>query len=260
MLLAHVSEAAAALEPVSLAEIGRAALLDRTDTKFTVPATRIPDLIRRCERDYRVLEVAGERLSRYRTVYYDTSELVFYHAHHAGHFPRYKVRVRSYEDTGIRFAEVKRKTNTARTVKSRAEIGRGAPRALDALWSVVEPEHRVADVFDLLRETATVSFRRITLVHRAIAERVTIDTMIGCEADGRRADFPGLAVVEVKRAIRAPSHLAGELAALHVRAATISKYCLAIASLDERAKKNRFKAILRRLDKYHLSDHDHPGH
>ena len=260
MLLAHISEAAASLAPVSLAEIGRAALLNRVDTKFTVPASSIAGLIRRSERDYRALEVAGERLSRYRTAYYDTSELAFYHAHHAGRFPRYKVRVRSYEDTGVRFAEIKRKTNTERTVKSRAEVDRQSVRAVDALWTVIEPEHLVADVFDLLRETAIVSFRRLTLVHHAIAERVTIDTMITCESADRRASFPGLAVVEVKRATRAPSQLADELDGMHIRAATISKYCLAIASLHDRAKKNRFKAVLRRLDKYHLSDHGHSSH
>jgi hypothetical protein len=259
MLLARLGEAAAVLEPVSLAEIGRAALLDRMDTKFTVAATSIADLIRRSERDYRALEVAGERLSRYRTVYYDTTDLAFYHAHHAGRFPRYKVRVRAYEETGVRFAEIKRKTNTDRTVKSRAEVDRGSARALDALWSVIEPEPGVADVFDLLRETATISFRRLTLVHRVNAERVTIDTMIGCELVGRRVQFPGLAVVEVKRAARGSSPLADALEAMHVRAATISKYCLAIATLDDRAKKNRFKAILRRLDKHHLTANGHPG-
>lgn len=259
MLLAHLSDVADALEPISLGEIGRAALLDRTDTKFTVPAARAADLIRQCAGAYRVLDVAGVRLNRYQTVYYDTTELAFYHAHHSGRYPRYKVRVRSYEDTGIRFAEIKRKTNTARTVKSRAEVANEFTRPIDALWSVIEPEQEVAEMFDLLRETATISFRRLTLVHRVNAERVTFDTMLRCESAGRSVEYPGLAVVEVKRASREPSAITSALGALHIRSATISKYCLAIANLSERAKKNRFKPILRRLAKHHLPDHDHPG-
>jgi hypothetical protein len=254
MSLALVGEAAAMLEPISLAEVGRAALLERIDTKYAVPAARVAEVIRQSASAYRILEVAGERLHRYRTVYYDTTELAFYHAHHAGRYPRYKVRVRSYEDTGVRFAEIKRKTNTSRTVKTRAQLQNSAARAIDALWTVAEPELEVADVFDLLRETAAISFRRLTLVHRVNAERITFDTMIACELDGRSSRFPGLCVVEVKRASRVPSSMAAALGALHVRSATISKYCLAIVSLSDRAKTNRFKPVLRRFAKHHLSD------
>jgi hypothetical protein len=257
MLFAQVSEAASTLDPVSLSEIGRAALLDRTDTKFTVPAACLSDLLRRSGAAYRVLEVAGERLCRYRTVYYDTADLALYHAHHAGRYPRYKVRVRTYEDTGVRFAEIKRKTNTERTVKTRSEVDPWLPHPVDALRTVVTPEHDVADIFDLLRESAAVSFRRLTLVHRTNAERVTIDTMITCESETRSIGFPALAVVEVKRPARVPSSIAGVLDDLRLRAATISKYCLAIATLSERAKRNRFKPVLRRLEKHHLTGNGH---
>lgn len=257
-MVACTGEIAATLEPISLAEVGRAALMDRVDTKYTVPADEIPALIR-AVRDYRVLEVAGERLSRYRTTYYDTSDLAFYHAHHSGRYPRYKVRTRTYEDSGVSFAEVKRKTNTERTVKTRVELHVPQASPSVALRCLVGHDAHLMHVIDDLHEAAVVTFRRLTLVHRRVAERVTIDLQMVCTVNGNAVRFPRLAVVEIKRATRTPSELSVALDALHIRAATISKYCLAIATLSDRAKTNEFKATLRRLDKYHLSDHGHSG-
>ena len=128
--VAAIEAAARALTPVSLGELGEAALLDRVDTKFLLPASLVPEILRRCAPCYRALEVNCARLCRYSTLYFDTADLAFYHAHHAGHARRRKVRVRTYVDTGDRYLEVKLRTNKGRTTKSRVLVRGGAtPRA-----------------------------------------------------------------------------------------------------------------------------------
>jgi hypothetical protein len=56
-------------------------------------------------------------------------------------------------------------------------------------------------------------------------------------------------VAEVKQEHRRPSYFHEEMRRRGLREGALSKYCLGIASLEERAKRNRFKGILRRLER-----------
>ena len=238
-----LARAAAELEPVALAELGAAALLERHDTKYLLPAAELPALLRLCAGQYRALEVGGVRLPRYHTVYLDTPDLALYHAHHAGRLPRVKARVRSYVDAGTHFLEVKRKANTGRTSKLRAVLRTPADALADpaarALLAAAGLDPR------RLRETASVRYRRLTLVARGRAERVTIDVGLVLSAAGRAAEFGGLAIVEVKQPRPGRSPCVEALRALGARQASVSKYCLTVAALVERAKTNRYKPVLR---------------
>jgi len=247
--VAAAAEAAALdLEPIGLSDIGKAALLDRLDTKYLLPAYLLAGLLERCGADYRVLEVGASPLQSYRTRYYDTPRLSCYEAHHTGRLPRFKVRVRTYVSTGARFLEVKRKTNRGRTLKHRlsAETEADQRRRLAAhdplgLSSAVP--------VGLLRPVLDIACVRITLVGRAAPERVTLDLLLAYTQDTRQARFPSLVIAEVKQRGRSRSAFRELMRSLGRREAHVSKYCLGIATLVPQARRNRFLPLLHDIRK-----------
>jgi hypothetical protein len=164
--------------PISLAEIGEAALLDRIDTKYVLPLEYLPRLLAETLDQYRVLSVGGVRLSPYLTQYFDTPEYRLYHAHHSGRTPRYKVRTRRYESTGAEFLEVKRRSPGGRTQKARIPLAEEKGQLMDRLGE--ENLLAVADWVptDRLRPTIDVRYTRITLVGQRLTERATIDVFL----------------------------------------------------------------------------------
>jgi hypothetical protein len=244
--LAAVARAAATLAPVGLDRLATAALMDRVDTKYLVPADRVAALLHEAGPAYRILEVEGRRLARYHTRYFDTEALALYHAHHRGRALRHKVRIRSYLDLGHRYLEVKRRANTGRTTKARVRLPDGAAEA-DALAALAaEPLRALApdDPAHALRPTVDVAYTRVTLVHLAAAERVTLDLLLTVRGRDGEATFPAVATVEVKQARRGHSAFADALRRAGGRAESLSKYCLAVATCDRRARSNRFRPLL----------------
>lgn len=245
--IAAVTAAIRDFETVSLEEMGAAALMDRIDRKFLVPTALLPEILSRISSAYRLLDVNGQQRFQYKTSYFDTSDLALYHAHHAGRGKRFKVRIRRYNDDDPGYLEVKLKTGRGRTKKDRA-------RRAQALSPMEQLEkERLLDVTDSiaagrLQEAMQAEFTRITLVRRDAVERVTLDLMLTFSRDGASRAFPEVAVAEVKQAARAPSPFVDAVRALHIREGSLSKYCAGIASLEPRAKKNRFREFLRRLD------------
>lgn len=242
-----LERATAGFAPVTLAQLGKAALMDRVDTKFLLPAAALPQVLQQFLTEYRALEVAQRRLSQYHTLYFDTPDLALYRAHHDGRFPRRKVRVRTYLDTGTQFLELKVKLNTGRAVKTRVPLDPDAPLRDQLVRSeLLENEGMTADA---LRETVTVRYSRMTLVSVATAERVTLDLGLELAMGGRTRSYPHLAIAEVKQEGRAASPFLSAMRSAGFRQFGVSKYCLGIASLDAQAKKNLYKQLLRQVDR-----------
>ena len=260
--------AAEPLAPIALAELGGAALMERVDTKFLLPASLAGALLDAVLDGrggaYRALEVGGARLSRYETLYYDTGDLALYHAHHAGRGTRRKVRRRSYVDSGQHFLEIKLRTGRGRTRKARVALDGTSTGAVDgALDRLGDPALRELAwglSADALRPVVRVDYRRLTLVRADGAERATLDAGVAiADARGRVASFPHVVVVEVKQPRRDRSPLVDAIRALGVRRGGISKYCLGVASLEPAAKTNRYERLLRHL--HRMADrHDAAPH
>src|ERR1700741_1574991 len=106
-------------QPIDLTEMESVKLMNRTDTKFLFTQAQFEIVMKEIEGHYRVLEVSGKRLNRYKTLYYDTSGMDLYNEHHNGKLNRYKVRHRTYVESDIGFLEVKFKNNKGRTIKDR---------------------------------------------------------------------------------------------------------------------------------------------
>jgi hypothetical protein len=243
------------LSEIGLDELGPAALQGRVDTKFALPAGIIGEVVEACATHYHALTVGGRRASRYRTQYYDTRDLALYRAQHSGRLPRRKVRVRTYLDSGDRFLELKLRTNARWTQKTRLALGGDTTDPIARLTELPRPMVGELDGGDL-RPIVATHFTRITLVRRDLAERVTLDRLVTF-GDGRReAGYPGIVFAEVKQAAAGPSPFLTALRERGFRPASLSKYAIAMVTLDHAPKTNRYKptlSLLARLQPLHVA-------
>ena len=222
-------------------------LLNRMDTKFLTDYDTLISVSEEVSNDYKVLEIAGNRLSRYETLYYDTEDLYFYTQHHRGKTNRYKFRKRTYVESDLSFMEVKFKNNKKRTIKNRvmideAEYELGSSNR-DYIKSVAQLDKELVPI---LMNT----FSRITLVNERLPERLTIDLGLAFGEGVEEKKLNKVVIIEAKQ--EKASRLSPFIIALKkrlVRPCSFSKYCIGIALTTEGVKKNRFKPILRNVNK-----------
>ena len=111
-------QAVEGFESISLDELEEAAALQRrVDHKYLVSREQFSRLADGLRRDHRVLEIDGERVFAYESVYFDTDLLRCYADHAAGRRPRFKARSRLYQATGTCVFEVKLKRADGETDK-----------------------------------------------------------------------------------------------------------------------------------------------
>lgn len=230
--------------------VGKLALLDRFDTKYLVPSELLPTIMAALQADYTVLEIDGNRLMQYETVYFDTSEFRYYRQHHSRKKTRAKIRCRTYVDSGDSFLEVKRKNNKNMTEKTRIPAASNDPLH-DALNLGFFQNELESSAMADLKDRVIVGYRRVSMQSLRYGERVSID--LGLEAervDGEsRFKLNNLAVVELKQGrVNRDSQLYKTMRALGLRPVSISKYCVACALLySSDLKFNSFKEIIGRL-------------
>ncbi len=236
------------LTPIRLNDIENVALLNRVDTKYLMTEAHLLAVLAEVGDLYDVLVVDDHRMGRYATQYFDTSGLSMYFDHHNGRRDRYKVRVRSYEHSGIAFLEVKRKTCQERTVKVRMPVLFGAQLPTSDAEQFIGSHTPYA--LPMLQRSLWNNFRRISLVSKRSLERLTIDVDLhfGCETDERV--LPGLVIAEVKQPkFAAQSHLVEQMRHLQIAPSGFSKYCIGIAMVHPTIKRNRFKELFMRIDR-----------
>jgi hypothetical protein len=244
-------------ESVGLEAAASAALMRRTDTKFLLSLEEAGAALAALAGDYFVLEVAGRRVRRYRSLYFDTEDLALYRQHHAGRPFRAKVRSREYVETRQPFLELKRRTKRGVTLKER----RPTPALLTSIDGAAGgmlsglPGGALS-----LRPVLWNSFSRITLVGRGRRERVTLDLDLCFRGGGRDAALPGVAVAEVKtEGAGRESPFRRRMRELGVRPTAFSKYCVGVVLLLEGAPRNRFKPVMLRIARIARGEHDVQG-
>ena len=237
---------------ISLEEMSAVKLMNRVDSKFPMNRETLLRMASRWGEHFYVQEHEGQRIARYRSLYFDTPDAITYTMHHNRRLRRQKIRQRIYVDSNIAFLEIKNKKNTGRTKKKRIPI---PVEQWGEIYSTPESS-------DFIREKVWVTdqplaprlenaFQRITLVNKAKTERVTIDFGIrfhnwlsGCEAD-----VSDLVIVEVKQDGSLPSKFKDFLRDARVKRKGLSKYCLGMLLTDEHLKYNRFKNKVRYVNK-----------
>lgn len=232
----------------------QAELQTRVDRKYVVPRAALASVLVDLPAQTRVLEVGGERSLRYASQYFDTPDLDSYYGAAHGRRHRFKVRARTYVDSGGSFLEVKTRGGRSATVKNRVPV-RGdeldddaVAYATDLMMDAGVPG--ASALASTLVPVLVTRYRRATLLLPSgggnAASRGTIDTELTWIArDGRRLELPGSVIVETKSGQRAGA-LDRALWRHGHRPATVSKYGTGMATLYPRLPAHRWRRVMTR--------------
>ena len=241
-----IEECLKRFEPIDLEDLSEI-LMDRRDRKFLLHKEKVEDLVCGLENEYRVLRVNDNLIHEYETLYLDTDSYSLYRSHHNGKANRFKLRFRKYGNSGVSFFEIKFKNNKSRTIKTRIPCEEVGLPLTETAKRLIHEETGIDP--DALKPRVNVSYRRITLIGPHDEERITIDTDIEVEHEGRDAGFGDLAIVEVKQDQWRTTPMISQLRELHISRGRMSKYCLALCKLEPSLRQNNFKPNLRKIQK-----------
>ncbi len=235
-------------EPISLDRMKAVKLMNRVDVKYVTTVTKLAQLLTLLSDEYYVQETAGMRNMPYSTVYYDTAAIDMFNEHQRGKAVRQKIRIRTYESTGVHFLEIKNKNNKGRTRKNRIELE--APGSgIDDYEAFISENSRYHSA-ELVRKLKN-HFHRITLVNYAMTERLTIDTQLTFHNEDNGADYSlgNIAIIELKRDGLCASPILDKLKVLRIHSSGFSKYCMGMALTDPNLRQNRLKPRVRRVQR-----------
>ena len=248
-LMRHVD----GFDAISLQELdSHAALQMRVDRKYIVRYETLERLLAQLGEDYLALEIDGERLQQYDSVYFDTPELIGYRDHMQGRRKRFKCRTRLY-DAMVCFFDLKLKGRRGETVKRRLPLPPLAHGSLTAdarafLRRELLHEYGCAAPARLLPILHT-SFARLALTHAHRPERLTIDFGIMFDRAGGGERYrmrPDHVLIEAKSGAH-PGTVDRLLPRLGARPLTMcSKYCLGVALANPGLPTNPYRPLLRR--------------
>ena len=205
------------LATTTLAELNSAAgLLTRVDRKYLVPLKSAQELVDGLAPDARVLAIDEQRRFSYASTYFDTPGLEVFMLAARKRRRRFKVRTRTYLDSGLCFLEVKTRGARGTTVKRRMGYhpddasrltgsGRAFVAACLASTGVTGPA-AARDTAAALRPVLATTYERTTLHLPRAEARATIDTALTWRrlTPGGRARSAGVA--GTPQALR-PAHL-----------------------------------------------------
>lgn len=230
---------------ISLEELSRAPLMNRTDEKFAFHFGELPEILEVMMPYYDVLNIDGKVIFDYTSQYFDDSNFRFFNDHHRSLPNRFKVRIRTYVDTNASFLEVKEKIK-GRTDKKRI--------AIDGFTDTFKENER-AFLEKRLRENVELkpvmvnSYRRITLVNKTSEERLTIDFDVTNgtlnDPNVKQQTLSSIVIAELKQPkLDRTSPFYQLMKNRRIRPFRISKFCFGMMDIYNTfsLKSNRFKS------------------
>lgn len=244
-----LAEWTAGIPSISLEDLNeRAALQTRIDRKYVLTVDQAAAILSAARFDLRALQIGELRSFAYESVYFDTEDFLGYRLAATRRRRRFKVRSRSYLDSGLCWLEVKTRGPRGATVKTRR------PHPLDERYWLGEGQEFVQQTLaahcapacaDELRPVLFGTYRRTTLLVPEGDSRLTIDTDLTWRCSAGRASAPYLAIVETKSSGGA-SPVDRLLWAHGVRPTRISKYATGLAALRPELPNTPWRRTLRR--------------
>lgn len=238
---------AASAEPISLESLNKAAALQtRTDRKYILSPAQAQLLLPQISAGAQILQIGSQRTFNYSSVYFDTPELASYHLAAHPRRRRFKIRTRSYLDSGLCFLEVKTEGAREQTVKERIEhpIGQRAVLGEEACAYVRETlDHELGGCPIEVRQLYPVlesAYGRTTLYRADSNSRVTVDEQLSWRdpVSGHALECQQV-ILETKSALNAGP--VDKLLWRHgVRPSRISKFATGLSLLNEHLPANRW--------------------
>lgn len=233
-------------DSVSLKELECVSLLDRMDSKFVFAAHLLPEILQQAKGKYRVLTIENETVFTYRSLYFDTCDNKLYLDHHNGKSNRFKVRFRTYVNTGTSYLEIKFKTKNGRTLKKRIKKENIETVLSEESKKFINENIPIGP--ESLEPKIYSTFLRITLVNYSLTERVTIDFSLAFENESQSTNLHNIAIAEVKHIVN-DSDFIEILKTQGIESVSMSKYCIGRILTGEKIKYNRFKPQLMLVNK-----------
>ena len=235
--------------PITLDELVREAeLLTRVDRKYLLPSAVATEAILGLDPRTRVLEIGGARAFSYDSVYFDTTDHLAYRLTAQRRRRRFKLRTRSYLDTGGCFLEVKTKDGRGSTVKQRiscapSDRARLTEEGRRFAGGILRAHGHDPAVLDSLRPAVVSRYRRATLL-LPCGSRATLDADLQwIDGDGREIRLDDHVILETKSANRA-SDLDRALWRMGRRPSGISKFGVGTAALHPELPHNKWARVL----------------
>ncbi len=243
-ILEHIK----AFTPTSLGKMNAIKLLNRQDTKYLFHHRKLATILDDLKQYYHVLEIEGQQLLSYENQYFDTRDFKFYNKHQRGMLNRTKIRIRKYVESDLSFIEIKRKTNKSRTVKNRIPLIANEDIKSERVINFIQENSKITAAD--LTEKLLISFQRITLAHKKLEDRCTLDINLRATWNGKDYNFEHLVIAELKQErFKHASDFNLTLKKHKVYSESFSKYCFSFFNLNEDLKQNNFKPKIHQLNK-----------
>jgi len=234
-------------EKITLSEMDNVKLMSRTDTKFTFNILKLTKVLEKLSQFYRVMEIDGDRLHHYKSLYFDTEDRKFYTEHHNRRVNRNKIRFREYVGSGLTFLEIKLKNNKGKTIKKRKKVDSISEKITKKQQEYID---KVIGYPIKVSAKQWINFSRVTFVHKTKKERLTIDVNLTFNTNEETGDLKNIVIAEVKQERMSRSSdfmkIVKEMRILPFR---LSKYCMSSLQLWPQLKQNRFKEKQRFVNK-----------
>ncbi|GAB4252763.1 MAG: polyphosphate polymerase domain-containing protein [Vicingaceae bacterium] len=232
---------------ISIADLDRVKLLNRTDTKFVFTHQQLLDVLPEIKDYYNILYINNSFENNYKTLYYDTPDFIMYLNHHNGKKSRTKIRFRQYLESKLNYFEIKNKSNKGRTIKHRKPINYTQILLTEEEQEVIVATANIKS--NKLEPKIWNEFTRLTFAHKTKNERLTIDLNLrftDYQNPERQFELKNIVIAEVKQEkLNIQSEFIQALKKRHIRMNGFSKYCTAVALLfAKNVKTNNFKEKL----------------
>ena len=226
-------------ETITLSEMDDVKLMSRTDTKFVFNFSRLPEFLEKLSKFYRIMEIDGERLHHYKSLYFDTEDRKFYIEHHNRRVNRNKIRFREYVGSDLTFLEIKLKNNKGKTIKKRIKVDSISEEITEQQQKYID---KIVGYPIEVSAKQWINFSRVTFVHKTQKERLTMDVNLTFNNKKDEGGLKNIVIAEVKQERMSRSsdfmRIAKEMSILPMR---LSKYCISSMQLCPQLKQNRFK-------------------
>jgi hypothetical protein len=222
------------------------ALLKRVDTKFILKEDTALEVLDANRDNYKLLPAGDALAAVYKTLYFDTENLLFFHDHRRGRRLRYKVRIRNYPDRNVGFLEIKKRINPFHKEKYRVERQVGDFSLTDNDMDFIYSKTGNAERLSL---TIQMVFYRITLINSDANERVTFDYGLSLTSGNKKIKMSGIVIVEIKQwPFTRSTKIMKIIKSKQIRGHSLSKYCAGIILTRPGVQSNRLLPQIRVLN------------
>ena len=147
---------------------------------------------------------------------------------------------------------MKYKNNKGRTIKARTKTSSIETELTDISKNFID--NNSYSFFDgkAVAPVLWNSFTRLTLAHKTLPERLTIDLNLGFESfeNHTTKNIDHIIIAEVKQEkASSNSDFIKAIRKHHIRSSSMSKYCVGTALLNENLKQNNFKERILKINK-----------